>query len=346
MRTIALVLIALFQTHTLVAIAIDGVAIRYHDGHLSILDQQKLPHQEEWIDVQTPEEMADIILALKVRGAPMIGMAAAFSLAQLEQNGASRKEIEQAAELLRRSRPTAVNLANYLDRILSHLGTQTVLQTAEAIYLEDVALCDRMGRAGADLIADGESVLTLCNTGSLATAGIGTALGVIRTAHADGKKIHVYACETRPLLQGARLTAWELEHSGIAYTLICDSMAATLMRQGKIDRVLVGADRIAANGDFANKIGTYSLSVLAHHHRIPFHVVAPYTTIDPRCPNGDAIQIEQRAPDEVRGAAGSFGQVIWSPKGAPVYNPAFDVTPASLVTSYILDTGNCPLPPQ
>ncbi|MBS0628125.1 MAG: S-methyl-5-thioribose-1-phosphate isomerase, partial [Verrucomicrobia bacterium] len=160
------------------------------------------------------------------------------------------------------------------------------------------------------------------------------------TAHEQNKKIHVYACETRPLLQGARLTAWELEQSGIPYTLICDNMAATLMRQGKIDRVLVGADRIANNGDFANKIGTYSLAVLAHYHQIPFHVVAPYTTIDFQCLNGDGIRIEERSPDEVRGAKGGFGQVIWSPKNAPVYNPAFDVTPASFVTSYILDGGS------
>jgi methylthioribose-1-phosphate isomerase len=328
---------------------LDGFAIRYNQGHLSILNQQKLPHEEEWIDVQTPEQMVEIITSLKVRGAPMIGIAAVLSLSQLAEQKASREIIQKAAELLKRSRPTAVNLAIYIERIVAAMEKQNdfrraVIETATAIYHEDTTLCEKMGTAGADLIEPGEQILTICNTGSLATAGIGTALGVIKTAHAQGKKIHVYACETRPLLQGGRLTAWELEQSDIPYTLICDSMAAMLMRQGKVDRVLVGADRIAVNGDFANKIGTYSLAVLAHHHQIPFHVVAPYTTIDPACPNGEAIKIEQRAPDEIRGAAGSFGKVIWSPVSAPVYNPAFDMTPADLVTSYILDTGSWTLP--
>lgn len=324
---------------------IDSVAIRYNRGNLSVLDQQKLPAEEEWIDVETPEQMVEIIRSLKVRGAPLIGVSAAFSLSQLAERGESREAIQQAAVQLKNARPTAVNLATYIERILAAMEQradfrQAVIETAAEIFHEDASLCEKMGKAGADLIEPGERILTICNTGSLATAGLGTALGVIKTAHLQGKNIHVYACETRPLLQGGRLTAWELEQSNIPYTLICDSMAATLMREGKIDRVLVGADRIAANGDFANKIGTYSLAVLAHHHKIPFHVVAPYTTIDPACPSGDAIVIEQRKPDEVRGAAGSFGKVIWSPANAPVYNPAFDVTPAELVSSFILDAGN------
>ncbi len=248
-----------------------------------------------------------------------IGIAAVLSLSQLADQGASREDLEKAALLLKKSRPTAVNLSIYIERIVAAMQATAdihaaVLHTAEEIYHEDTALCQLMGEAGAALIQEGENILTVCNTGSLATAGIGTALGVIKTAHAQGKKIHVYACETRPLLQGGRLTAWELQESGIPYTLICDNMAATLMQQGKIDRVLVGADRIAANGDFANKIGTYSAAVLAHHHGIPFHVVAPYTTIDPNCPNGHSIQIEERSSEEVRGAMGSFGKVCWSPK--------------------------------
>jgi methylthioribose-1-phosphate isomerase len=324
---------------------VDDFAVRYDQGELFILNQQKLPQEEEWIDVKTPEQMVEIIVSLKVRGAPMIGIAAAFSLAQLAERGASEENIKAAALLLKQSRPTAVNLSHYIERILAAMEQsadyrQAVIETTMAIYREDLNLCSRMGEAGAALIEPEENILTICNTGSLAATGIGTALGVIRTAHGQNKKIHVYACETRPLLQGARLTAWELEQSGIPYTLICDSMAGTLMSQGKISRVLVGADRIAANGDFANKIGTYSLAVLAHHHKIPFHVVAPYTTIDPNCPNGNAIRIEERSSDEVRGAKGGFGQVIWSPKKAPVYNPAFDVTPSSLVSSYILDTGS------
>jgi methylthioribose-1-phosphate isomerase len=320
---------------------LSSLAVQYDSGALKILDQQKLPGEEEWIDVQTPEQMVEIITSLKVRGAPMIGLAAILSLAQLAERGESPQEIEQAAYLLRKSRPTAVNLAIYIDRVLLALkDNQNIIPVIEEIFHEDVALCEAMGIAGADLIQPEENILTICNTGSLATAGIGTAFGVIKTAHLQGKKIHVYACETRPLLQGGRLTAWELEQNEIPYTLICDSMAASLMRSGKIDRVLVGADRIAVNGDFANKIGTYSLAVLAHHHQIPFHVVAPYTTIDPQCPDGSAIKIEQRNPNEVRGASGSFGSVIWSPKMAPVYNPAFDVTPNELVTSLICDKGS------
>jgi methylthioribose-1-phosphate isomerase len=325
------------------SLKLSGLAIQYDSGALRVLNQQKLPGEEEWIDVQTPEQMVEIITSLKVRGAPLIGIAAILSLAQLAERGASNPEIEQAAYLLRKSRPTAVNLAIFIDRVLLAMKEgKNILNVIQEIFHEDVALCEAMGKAGADLIEPEENILTICNTGSLATAGIGTAFGVIKTAHLQGKKIHVYACETRPLLQGGRLTAWELEQNGIPYTLICDSMAASLMRSGKIDRVLVGADRIAVNGDFANKIGTYSLAVLAHHHQIPFHVVAPYTTIDPACSDGSGIKIEQRNPNEVRGASGSFGSVIWSPKNANVYNPAFDVTPHELVTSLICDKGNLP----
>ena len=324
---------------------LSGLSIRYDKGALQVLNQQKLPAVEEWISVEAPEQMAEIITSIKVRGAPLIGIAAILSLAQLAEKNTPVDAIEHAALMLRKSRPTAVNLANYIDRVLASMKKsedphQALLKTVEEIFHEDTALCQSMGDVGASLIQDGEQILTYCNTGSLATAGIGTALGVIKTAHRQGKKIHVFACETRPLLQGGRLTAWELEQNGIPYTLICDNMAATLMRSGKINRVLVGADRIAANGDFANKIGTYSLAVLAHHHHIPFHVVAPYTTIDLMCLDGAGINIEERSPHEVRGASGSFGTVCWSPKEAPVFNPAFDVTPHTLVTSYILDKGN------
>lgn len=329
------------DSNTIHSLKLSSLAVQYDSGALKILDQQKLPGEEEWIDVQTPEQMVEIITSLKVRGAPMIGLAAILSLAQLAERGESPQEIERAAYLLRKSRPTAVNLAIYIDRVLLALKeNRDIIPVIEEIFHEDVALCEAMGKAGADLIQPEENILTICNTGSLATAGIGTAFGVIKTAHLQGKKIHVYACETRPLLQGGRLTAWELEQNEIPYTLICDSMAASLMKSGKIDRVLVGADRIAVNGDFANKIGTYSLAVLAQHHQIPFHVVAPYTTIDSQCPDGSAIKIEQRNPNEVRGASGSFGSVIWSPKTAPVYNPAFDVTPNELVTSLICDKGS------
>ena len=209
------------------------------------------------------------------------------------------------------------------------LTRERLVREAEAFFDEDVALSDAMSERGAALIQDGDSILTHCNTGGLATVGIGTALGAIRRAHEQGKKIHVYVDETRPLLQGARLTTWELARLKIPHTLICDNMAGFLMSQGKVQKVFVGADRIAANGDFANKIGTYGLAVLAHHHRIPFYVVAPETTFDSSCKSGSEIPIEQRRPDEVR--AGK------SPASCEVWNPAFDVTPRTLVTGIVLN---------
>ena len=212
---------------------------------------------------------------------------------------------------------------------------------AEALRLveEDKQLCDRIAEAGSALVKPGSRLLTHCNTGGLATAGVGTALGVIALAHRQGKVTNVWVDETRPLLQGGRLTAWELGELGVPYQLIADSMAASLMAQGQVDAVWVGADRIAANGDVANKIGTYSLAVLAHYHQIPFYVAAPQTTLDRYCPNGAAIPIEQRAAAEVTGVAGSFGAVQWAPTGAAVYNPAFDVTPAGLISGWVLDSG-------
>jgi methylthioribose-1-phosphate isomerase len=196
-----------------------------------------------------------------------------------------------------------------------------------------------MAERGADLLASGDRVLTHCNTGALATAGVGTAIGALAIAKQRGIDLHVYVDETRPLLQGGRLTAWEMADLGIPYQLITDSMAASLMAAGKVDKVMVGADRICANGDFANKVGTYMLAVAAYYHQVPFYVVAPYTTVDPACATGAAIPIEQRDGAEVRGAAGAFGEVVWAPSDAPVWNPAFDVTPASLVTAWVLDTG-------
>jgi methylthioribose-1-phosphate isomerase len=274
----------------------------------------------------------------------MIGIAAAFSVMQEADRQRSRQDLLSLCDLLKDARPTAVNLSIYMERMKKVIECadnpqKAAVTAAEAIYSEDIELCQRIASHGNSLIQKKESILTICNTGSLATAGVGTALGVIKEAHRSGKKIHVFVCETRPLLQGARLTAWELEKEGICYTLICDSMAGSIMQQGRVDRVIVGADRIAINGDFANKIGTYSLAALARYHQIPFHVAAPYTTIDTSCLEGEGIVIEEREAHEVRGAKGSFGTFVWSPKEAPVYNPAFDVTPSHCVTSFILDCG-------
>ncbi len=304
-----------------------------HDGrNLWVLDQTQLPDAEVWLDGSAPEAMIALIQRLAVRGAPLIGVAAAASLATFAQRGASASEYATACAALRAARPTAVNLMWAMDRMKT--ATDPVSE-AQAIFAEDVRLCEEMAKHGAALIQDGEGILTHCNTGGLATAGIGTALGVIRRAHEQGKHIHVYADETRPLLQGGRLTAWELQRLGIPSTLITDSMAALLLRDGRVQRVLVGSDRVAANGDFANKVGTYGLAVQARHHGVPFHPVAPFSTVDLACPNGAAIPIELRDPCEVRG----YGSLRWAPEAMPAWNPSFDVTPVDLVTSLVLDRG-------
>ncbi len=309
-----------------------SLALKIEDNQIFLLDQQLLPHQMEWVNCTQLDDMIHAIKNLKVRGAPLIGIAAAFMLEKLKEDGVSGQELEKAALKLRESRPTAVNLMNAIDRIMA--GDKNAYQLAH----EDVELCQKMGQFGADLIEDGDNILTHCNTGGLATVGRGTALGVIQTAWEQGKKIHVYVDETRPLLQGGRLTTWELEQLGIPYTLICDNMAASLMREGKVQKVFLGADRIALNGDFANKIGTYNLSILCKYHNIPFYTVAPFTTIDKECPTGASIEIEQRNPKEVQGVAGSFGEVLWSPD-CKVHNPAFDVSPAENLTGIVFDFG-------
>jgi methylthioribose-1-phosphate isomerase len=318
-------------------------SLNLKENRLWILDQQALPQEKNWLPCDSVDELVGHIRALRVRGAPLIGLSASLLLALLAERGLSPTELEQALLTLRASRPTAVNLMNNLDRMKQALGQPdwVAAMSAEALRLvdEDRALCDRIADNGAEWVQPGSRLLTHCNTGGLATAGIGTAIGVLLRAHQQGKIAQVWVDETRPLLQGGRLTAWELGELGIPYQLICDSMAASLMAAGKVDAVWVGADRIAANGDVANKIGTYSLAVLAHYHRIPFYVAAPHTTHDPHCPNGAAIPIEQRAAAEVTGAAGSFGSCQWAPADAPVYNPAFDVTPAALISGWVLDSG-------
>jgi len=319
---------------------VESLALRHDGRRLLILDQTLLPHREEWQDGGQPAAMVLHIKRLAVRGAPLIGVAAALCLATFAQDGATPGELRQAASHLRAARPTAVNLMWAMDRMLAvldgaHGGFRTALMAeGEAIFAEDVALCEAMASQGLPLFGSGEGVLTHCNSGGLATAGIGTALGVIRRAFEAGKVSHVYVDETRPLLQGARLTAWELARLGIPHTLLTDSMAALLLRDGRVQRVLVGADRVAANGDFANKVGTYGLAVQCRHHGVPFHPVAPWSTVDLACPDGGAIPIEQRDPAEVRGQGGRS----WAAETTPAFNPSFDVTPAELVTSLVLDS--------
>ncbi|BBE79075.1 MULTISPECIES: S-methyl-5-thioribose-1-phosphate isomerase [Phytobacter] len=318
-------------------------SLRVVDNQLFILDQQALPQEKRWLPADSVALLVEHIHALRVRGAPLIGLSASLLLALLAENGANREVLAQSLETLRASRPTAVNLMNNLDRMKQALAHEDFVPAlvAEALRLiaEDKALCDSIAQAGSELVKPGSRLLTHCNTGGLATAGVGTALGVIALAHQQGKVANVWVDETRPLLQGGRLTAWELGELGVPYQLITDSMAASLMGKGQVDAIWVGADRIAANGDVANKIGTYSLAVLAKFHGIPFYVAAPQTTLDPNCPNGEAIPIEQRAASEVTGVAGSFGAVQWAPENAQVYNPAFDVTPAALISGWVLDSG-------
>ena len=314
------------------------------DQNISIrlMDQTLLPANEKWIQIEDTKQMIEAIKALRVRGAPLIGVAASLMIAKLAASGMPPKELLVHAKNLFEARPTAVNLMICVDRmtkkITSDYSAKVIIDLAVEIFNEDVLLCEKISLNGAALIKDGDQILTHCNTGGLATAGIGTALGVIRKAFEQGKNIHVYIDETRPLLQGGRLTAWELKKLNIPCTLITDNMAAQLMSLKKITKAIVGSDRIATNGDFANKIGTYSVAVNCFYHNIPFYVAAPYTTVDIHCSHGDQIPIEQRSSAEVTGVSGSFGDVTWAPEGISVYNPAFDVTPAKLVTNWILDT--------
>jgi methylthioribose-1-phosphate isomerase len=295
--------------------------LRFEDGVLSILDQTRLPGEEVWLRCTSPAEVAEAISRLAVRGAPAIGVAAAYGLAL-----ADAQDFDAAADLLAAARPTAVNLRWAVDRVRA-AGPEGALRAARAIEERERDATRRIAEQGAALFGPGEQVLTHCNTGALATTGSGTALGVIEAAWRHGAVAQVWVGETRPLNQGSRLTAWELERAGIPFKVVTDSSAGLLMSRGLVDRIVVGADRIAANGDVANKIGTYALAVLARHHEIPFVVVAPTSTIDPATPTGADIPIEERDPSEV------------SPHGHPAANYAFDITPAELVTALVTEEG-------
>jgi methylthioribose-1-phosphate isomerase len=304
--------------------------LRWDGNSLFLLDQRLLPREEVWLECRTASAVADAIRTMVVRGAPAIGVSAAFGMAMAARAG---EDLQAAAEELKRSRPTAVNLAWAVDRMAAHSGDPVA--EAERILEEDVAANRAMGRFGAELLGVTSTVLTHCNAGALATGGYGTALGVIRAAIESGRHVAVFADETRPYLQGARLTAWELQRDGIDVTLITDNMAGHFFQQGKFDAVIVGADRIAANGDTANKIGTYTVAVLAHAHGVPFYVAAPLSTIDLACPSGAEIPIEERSGDEVAELNGTR----MAPEGISVRHPAFDVTPARLITAIITERG-------
>jgi methylthioribose-1-phosphate isomerase len=318
-------------------------------GAVVILDQTRLPAEECQLQLETVEQVVEAIRTLRVRGAPLIGIVAAMgvTLAANGRNGdgpALLDAVLSACDLLEEARPTAVNLSWAMRRMRQRAMEAArsgdslkaaLLAEANAIWQEDRAMCQRIGQAGESLLPDGATVLTHCNAGILATGGIGTALAPIYLAHQRGRRVSVVATETRPLLQGSRLTAWELGRAGIPVTLITDGMVASRLGRGDVACVIVGADRIAANGDVANKIGTYGVALAARAARVPFYVAAPRSTYDPGTPNGSAIPIEERRPDEVR----EFGARVTAPAGQEVWNPAFDVTPSGLVTGYLTDEG-------
>jgi methylthioribose-1-phosphate isomerase len=325
----------------------------WQDGAVRLIDQTRLPSELIILECHDWREVAEAIRTMKLRGAPAIGVAAAYGLAlaahqsQAATPAALLAELAAAAAGLQATRPTAVNLAWGLQRVLRRAQAlaasgaavdairSALLAEAEAMAEEDIATNRRMGAYGATLIPDGARILTHCNTGALATVDYGTALGVMRTAHEQGKRLHVWVDETRPYLQGARLTAWELQQLGIPCTLITDNMAGHFMQRGQVDMIFVGGDRVAANGDTANKIGTYSLAVLAQAHGLPFYVVVPTSTIDLTIPDGEHIPIEERSPEEVTHIAG----VRIAPEGVSAAHPAFDVTPQRLLTAIVTERG-------
>ena len=324
-------------------------AVQWLGDRLRILDQARLPHRLVYRELRDAEGVAQAIRGLRVRGAPLIGIAAAYGVV-LGARGLPvsplpefRKGLEEAALALEKTRPTAVNLPRAINRMRrawaggnDRKGIEArLLEEALALEREEEEAGEKMGQHGAGLLADGDLVLTHCNSGSLATAGVGTALGVIKVAHRQGKHIHVLVSETRPLLQGARLTAWELKQEGIPFTLITDSMAGYFIKKGEVKAVITGADRIAANGDSANKIGTYTLAVMAMEHGIPFYLVAPTSTIDLSLASGEGIPIEERDPREVTHFAGTS----IAPRGSRAANPAFDITPHHYISAIITEKG-------
>ena len=325
--------------------------LEWTDSGVRFIDQTKLPTDETYVTCTTYGQVADVIRNMVVRGAPAIGVAAAMGVAlgvkdsKAESAGELKQDFDQICEVIGQTRPTAVNLFWAIRRMrdkFEQLRVRSLPQIKQALidealrmHAEDIAANRAMGSFGATLMPESGGVLTHCNAGALATCGYGTALGVIRAAVEQGKKIHVFADETRPFLQGSRLTAWELMKDGIPTTVISDNMAGALMKQGKISAIVVGADRIAANGDVANKIGTYTLAILAKAHGIPFYVAAPFSTIDLDTPDGSKIPIEQRSPREITHIAGK--QV--TPDGVEIENPAFDVTPATYVTAIVTERG-------
>ncbi|MCX5696274.1 MAG: S-methyl-5-thioribose-1-phosphate isomerase [Candidatus Omnitrophica bacterium] len=328
------------------------ITIEWRNNKIKLIDQTKLPHKLEYLYIDKLEDLWQAIKQLKVRGAPALGAAAALGMylgikdAKAKDFKLFTKELERVSRYIGSSRPTARNLFWGIERVRRVLKVnknksvptlkRLILEEAHKVIASDMASCRKIAQYASNLIKDNDTVLTICNAGILATIDYGTALGVLYRAKEEGKRIKVFACETRPLLQGSRLTAWELKQRGIDVTVICDNMAATLMRQGKINKVITGADRIAANGDTANKIGTFNLAVLSKYHNIPFYIAAPVSTFDLNTQSGAGIPVEERGAREVRELL--FKKIV-APKGIKVFNPAFDITPHNLISAIITDKG-------
>ncbi len=326
-------------------------SIDWIDDHIRIIDQTYLPHREFFLDIFEVGRVWEAIRSLRVRGAPAIGIAAAYGVylgvKDLPEDGMQpfHTDVERICEYLATARPTAVNLQWALDQMVKTARKmqgqpvarikETLLELAKSIHEDDKRVCAAIGQNGQEVIPQNANILTHCNTGSLATGQYGTALSIIYHAHLQKKNIHVWVDETRPLLQGSRLTAWELEKTGVPHHLIADSMAAWVMKEKKIDLIVVGADRVAQNGDTANKIGTYGLAILARHHKIPFYVASPISSIDFGTGSGENIPIEERESDEIR----FIGKQQAAPRETPVYNPAFDITPHDLITAFVTEHG-------
>lgn len=317
----------------------------YKGDRLTLLDQTRLPGETKYLELTDYKEVIEAIKRLSVRGAPAIGVAAAYAAVLAANQAGNRRELLQMLDAIKNARPTAVNLAWAIRQAEATLNTNPeltpselkplLLELAREIHEDDIQMCSRIGQNGTELIKDGMTILTHCNAGALATTGIGTALAVIYTAHKQGKRVKVYADETRPLLQGARLTTWELAQEGVEVILNTDGMAAFLMQQGKIDCVITGADRVAENYDVANKIGTYGLAVSANYHNVPFYVAIPVSTYDSDCPSGKEIEIEMRDSKEIT----DWGGIRTATEGVETYSPAFDITPHELVSAIITDQG-------
>lgn len=320
---------------------VETFALKYNGTDLQILNQNRLPHQEQWRPITSAEDLKRARKSLSLRGSGLLALSAILWMALSAEKGATVQQLRKIADEYLAYQSTSIYIQNHINRLVQYLDEnytkERFVGVVEEMIDEDIYACTKISEMGSSLFYENENILTHSNAGSLSIAGEGTAIGVIKKVFEQGKNPHVYVAETRPMLEGARLTTYELEKANIPYTLICDSLAPTLMREGKIQRVIVGADRIAANGDVAAKMGTYTLAIACDYHTVPFYIAAPHSAVDKQWLTGEQIPMEERGEAEVLGVQTSFGEIVWAPTKARAYNPGFDVTPAKLVTSWIMD---------